>query len=173
MYPLILGAIVGAVSQSIATAVQVKQSKKAAKRNREFQREMRDTAMQSKVKDLKAAGLNPILAAGGPGAAQPGGATAQIPDIGGSSAKGAANALNALLGKSQLKTEKYARREALTRMVLNEQLAHKAHSAKNLQDAQWGIVHSGQAAADAEESVYKNLPQAKWLSVLRGAMRGR
>lgn len=47
-----------------------------AQLNREFQADMSNTAHQREVADLKAAGLNPVLSAGGSGASSPSGSTA-------------------------------------------------------------------------------------------------
>ena len=64
-----------AQSQAFAEK-QMKFNAEQATINRNWQEQMANTAHQREVKDLLAAGLNPVLSSGGNGAATPSGATA-------------------------------------------------------------------------------------------------
>ncbi len=86
------GGILSAFGQTSAN----KQNARLAQKQMDFQERMRDTAHQAEIKDLKAAGLNPILSGlGGSGAASPGGATAKMENIG-------EKAVSSALGVQQL-----------------------------------------------------------------------
>ena len=75
-----LGGPPGAVAGSlIESGVSAAYNMFAADQNRDFQRDMANTAHQRQVKDLKAAGLNPILSAKYGGAATPSGSQAAPP----------------------------------------------------------------------------------------------
>lgn len=75
-----LGAFTGGIAGDLFSA---KQSRRNAKRQMAFQREMSGTAHQREVNDLRLAGLNPILSGtGGAGSTSPGGAMGVVPPMG-------------------------------------------------------------------------------------------
>lgn len=59
-----------------STARQMEYNSAEAQKQRDWQTQMSNTAHQREVTDLKAAGLNPVLSATGPGATTPSGGVA-------------------------------------------------------------------------------------------------
>lgn len=100
MDPATIAILLGAVAASSAGAIYTNQQNiKYAREANDLETELANTAHQREVRDLQAAGLNPILSAHGSGAAVP---NLKVPDLGnplesvGSSASSLADAFNGL-----------------------------------------------------------------------------
>lgn len=89
--------------QVIAAGIQSAEAKKAAKKARQFAKMMSNTAWRRSVHDLKAAGLNPMLAYGKGPASSPSVSAAQVPDFGGMAGTATKNYLTAVRQKQELK----------------------------------------------------------------------
>ena len=95
--------LIGAVSSAFGQSKANKQQAEEAQKTRDFQQDASDTAHQREVKDLRAAGLNPILSAKYGGASTPSGAMADVQNVFGKTGDIISNGISTAMQVAQTK----------------------------------------------------------------------
>ena len=98
----LIGGLFGASGQRSANEANIQ----SVREQMDFQREMSNTAMQRRVQDLQAAGLNPMLAVSQGGASTPGGAAATVGNVGAAGVSSAQAAVGVAQGLQQVEVSK-------------------------------------------------------------------
>lgn len=146
----LLGGLIGKKGQQQTNVANAQQ----AQLDRDFQERMSSTAHQREVKDLVAAGLNPILSAGGPGASTPGGAMATFGNPGEFMGRGVAGAGEAVARIPQMKLANEQINVAkATQNKLNSEAAVNAAQIPQIQaSTEQSVASAGQLRQATEES---------------------
>lgn len=121
----------GGIGSIVGSIYAADQSKKSAREQMAFQERMSSSSHQREVEDLRAAGLNPILSAGGSGADGAPGAGYEVdPDIGS----------KAVTSATEVQAMRNANKLTEADVGLKAAQEEQAHSAAALQNAQRKIL---------------------------------
>lgn len=148
----VIGSGISAVGGLIGNIFSGSSAKKRAREQMAFQERMANTQHQRQVKDLRAAGLNPILSANR-GAAAPTGAMAPTPDYGSTVQGGLMNMVNTAISAKQLEEQIQMNR---TIKGLNISKAAEADASAIAKHAQAGLYTDQALREMAQKNLYKS-----------------
>lgn len=143
----VAGPIISGIFGQGATGSANRTNLKIAQKQEDFQREMSGSAHQREVADLRAAGLNPLLSAGGNGSSTPVGASTRVEannELGKGLERSVSNAMDARRLRNEL--DATGSQVSLNKAAANTQATQ----------AQLNVSNAVSAKASAEQTALKN-----------------